>query len=169
MPSRQPTCPKRTENGNARWHQKGCAQFRPATCKHPDRPWYAKGVCHYCYHSVLRFKNDPGRKKDGISRRKRVLRRRYGISPEEYNQLFEAQGGVCAICHRPCRSGRALAVDHDHHTGKVRGLLCVCCNQAIGAFGDDPEVMSRALRYLRLAEQAQREGTAIGLYSSDPV
>jgi hypothetical protein len=59
------------------------------------------------------------------------LQHSYGISVREYNAMLEAQGGLCSICGRPPRK-RRLAVDHDHVTGKIRGLLCTCCNLAAG-------------------------------------
>jgi hypothetical protein len=77
-----------------------------------------------------------------------TLKHRYGISLEVYNAMLEQQGGVCAICGEKCRTGESLAVDHHHETGVVRGLLCRACNGAIGALGDDPEIIRAALRYL---------------------
>lgn len=81
------------------------------------------------------------------------LQRLYGISPAEYDALFAAQAGLCAICRKPEsmeRLGvlRGLCVDHDHKTGKVRGLLCARCNVAIGHLTDDPAVIHAAARYL---------------------
>lgn len=46
--------------------------------------------------------------------------------------MYEAQGGTCAICDQPCASGRRLAVDHDHVTNRIRGLLCAKCNSCLG-------------------------------------
>jgi len=82
------------------------------------------------------------------------LLRKYGITQGDYNSILKAQGGVCAICSRPETSKfhgkvRALAVDHDHDTGKVRGLLCWACNGSIGKFGDDPQMLDKAAAYLR--------------------
>jgi hypothetical protein len=83
------------------------------------------------------------------------LARRYGITSEEYAHLVKVQANACAICllpERVCdpRSGklRALAVDHDHATGRVRGLLCYRCNKAIGYLGENRESMARAITYL---------------------
>lgn len=80
---------------------------------------------------------------------KNRLLREFGITVEDYEAMLAAQGGVCAICAKECRSGRRLAVDHDHVTGVVRGLLCLHCNLALGKFDDDPERIERALAYLR--------------------
>lgn len=82
------------------------------------------------------------------------LKRNYDLTVEQYLDLAEKQGFVCAICHKPnfamkdCHSG-ILVVDHDHKTGKVRGLLCHNCNRALGLFQDDTSYMYRALRYLK--------------------
>lgn len=67
--------------------------------------------------------------------RKDTLRWRYGITEERYAQMLHAQGGVCALCRRdrPGRWGQ-YHVDHDHETGRLRGLLCVRCNAALGFY-----------------------------------
>jgi hypothetical protein len=85
------------------------------------------------------------------SERRRKLLKRYGMTPDEYDAMYEAQGGRCAICNRhetECQRGQ-LQVDHCHETGVVRGLLCGLCNTAIGKMGDDPERLIVAAHYLR--------------------
>lgn len=78
------------------------------------------------------------------------LKRSFGMTPEQYLELFEAQGQACYICRRHPRNQR-LAVDHDHTTGVVRGLLCKKCNRDIlGHVGDSPEVLRRAAEYLEV-------------------
>lgn len=74
--------------------------------------------------------------------------RQYGITEGDYWEMFERQLGLCAICHKP-ESDIKLAVDHDHETGEVRGLLCKRCNMAIGLLGDDPHVVTNAALYLK--------------------
>lgn len=66
----------------------------------------------------------------------------------EYDALAEAQGGVCAVCEKECSFGRALAVDHDHQAGRVRGLLCARCNVTLGNVSDDPGLLHRLAAYL---------------------
>lgn len=73
----------------------------------------------------------------------------YGITPTEYKQMLEGQDGVCAICFNGNRSGKLLAVDHDHITGAIRGLLCSACNAGVGMFKDDERLMLSAVRYLK--------------------
>jgi hypothetical protein len=76
------------------------------------------------------------------------LRRKYGISHEEYEALLHAQGGRCAICRREPNPKISLHVDHDHETGAVRGLLCVRCNNGIALFDEDHEVLRDIAGYL---------------------
>lgn len=73
--------------------------------------------------------------------------RKYGTSEAEYQQMFERQMGLCLICQKP-ENNIKLAVDHDHATGEVRGLLCKRCNMAIGLLDDDPHIVTRAALYL---------------------
>lgn len=67
-------------------------------------------------------------------RRNWWYQRTYGISLQEFEEMVKVQGGLCKICGEPPIKGRALHVDHDHKTGKVRGLLCFRCNGALGWF-----------------------------------
>lgn len=80
---------------------------------------------------------------------------RYGITLKEYEQLNSNQGGKCAICRkaetsRNKRDGtvRELAVDHNHETGEVRGLLCRACNVSLGFLDEDPVIINRMLEYI---------------------
>lgn len=73
---------------------------------------------------------------------------RYGLTPEQYWALYEAQGGVCHICRRATGKVRRLAVDHDHATGYVRGLLCKPCNSVLAHFRDDTATAWRCYDYL---------------------
>lgn len=78
------------------------------------------------------------------------LKKRYGISLDDYRAMLSSQGGRCAICRgtRTAR-GRELAVDHCHKTGRVRGILCVHCNVALGQARDRVDVLRAMIRYLR--------------------
>lgn len=73
--------------------------------------------------------------------------KQYGITPEDFEALAREQGHVCAICRRT-NGQKALAVDHCHQTGKIRGLLCDACNVSLGRMGDCPERLRRAAEYL---------------------
>lgn len=74
--------------------------------------------------------------------------KQFGMSKEQYSQLFVSQKTVCAICWRPSYKKR-LAVDHDHQTKKVRGLLCDFCNRGLGMFRDEVSLLERAAKYLK--------------------
>ncbi len=81
------------------------------------------------------------------------LQKRYGISIKEYKEMLDSQNGVCAICYcgeTAMKNGKplSLAVDHDHTTGDVRGLLCSKHNTGIGGFDDNIEHMKSAIAYL---------------------
>ena len=80
--------------------------------------------------------------------RRADLKKNYGITPEDYDEMLEAQSGVCAICEQNCGSGRRLAVDHNHATGAVRGLLCTKCNTSLGNANDDPQILIAMAMYL---------------------
>ncbi len=68
--------------------------------------------------------------------------------------MMAQQGRVCAICKQPCGHYSRLSLDHDHISGRVRGLLCNNCNRAIGMLGDDPARLVRAAEYLANASIA---------------
>lgn len=74
----------------------------------------------------------------------------YGLSLEQWNEMFIKQNGCCAVClrHQTEVPKQRLQVDHNHETGKIRGLLCGPCNMAIGLFRDDTHSLSKAIQYL---------------------
>lgn len=84
------------------------------------------------------------------------LRSKFKLSLGRYKEILDAQGGVCTICGEADKSGRALAVDHDHaccpgkkSCGKcVRSLLCMNCNRGLGHFRDNVDVMRSAIDYI---------------------
>jgi hypothetical protein len=76
------------------------------------------------------------------------LRNKFGLTPVEFDTLLAAQDGACALCDAPPTSGISLHVDHDHGTGEIRGLLCMRCNNALGLFREDPDLLRRAARYV---------------------
>jgi hypothetical protein len=79
--------------------------------------------------------------------RDKLMRRKYGIGQQQYDEMLAHQNGVCAICgDEP--DGRILHVDHHHVSGVVRGLLCTRCNTGLGQFRDSPDFLSHAIAYL---------------------
>lgn len=90
---------------------------------------------------------DEGRVKDIYTNTK--LKNRYGISLDEYRELFRLQGSRCKICNvHQDNLSKKLHVDHDHKTREVRGLLCRDCNNGLGHFKDQPNRLIEAVRYL---------------------
>ncbi len=86
------------------------------------------------------------------------LERRYGITVEDYDRMLEGQGGLCALC-------RERPAEHvDHLTGRVRGLLCFCCNQGLGSFRDRADVLELAIDYFRATTWQKRRITP-GVYA----
>lgn len=77
---------------------------------------------------------------------------RYGITTADYDRMFQEQSGLCKIC-KSSETGRKqsnhFAVDHDHKTGKVRGLLCLGCNKGLSCFKDDLQLFEKAMEYIR--------------------
>ena len=76
------------------------------------------------------------------------LEKTYGLRAGQYEAMYAAQGGVCALCLVATGKTKALAVDHDHKTGYVRGLLCGPCNKILGHARDDTAFFNRAILYL---------------------
>ena len=77
------------------------------------------------------------------------LRRLHRLTPDAFAALLAAQGGRCAICGTDERPKKNWHIDHDHTTGRIRGLLCVRCNNALGLLGENPATFDRAAAYLR--------------------
>lgn len=78
------------------------------------------------------------------------LRKQYNLTEQQYEELYESQHGCCAICADELIEvgSNNFGVDHDHTTGKVRGILCRRCNQGLGQFRDNPKLLQEAIRYL---------------------
>lgn len=94
------------------------------------------------------------RRRDPRAEKNRELKRRFGITVDDFDGMLNAQGGVCAICGGTNRAVHAdgaprhMAVDHCHKTNRVRGVLCDACNRGLGFFRDDPELLWKASEYL---------------------
>ncbi len=94
-------------------------------------------------------KTPPGK----LLQRRARLKKRYGLNIAQYNELLKKQRGLCALCgllERTRQKGqlRALAVDHNHETGVVRGLLCQRCNIALGHIEKNIELLPKIVKYL---------------------
>ena len=113
---------------------------------HPDRPYKAMGQCESCYQLDM------------------SLKYKYGIDRAGYDRMLKEQDGACRICRKKPRT-RRLAVDHDHKTNEVRGLLCSRCNEGLGRFEWDEKVLTNLIVYavliLRGRNKAMDEDAAI--------
>lgn len=79
-----------------------------------------------------------------------ILESTYGITLYDYNKILQSQDGVCNICGQPPSVRKHLAVDHDHDTGAVRGLLCHKCNVSLGHF-KDTKILEAAIKHIKTA------------------
>ena len=96
---------------------------------------------------ATRWQKNNREKYKGI-KRKAMLKANYGIAPEQFDAMAASQGFACAICK--IVPNKTLHVDHDHKTGRVRGLLCAQCNSAIGLLKENTEFLARAISYLSI-------------------
>lgn len=107
--------------------------------------------CRQCLPSAAFFRDR--NKRDGLTPACKTCARIlkvgwiYGLTAEAYQQMLEEQNFVCGICNN-VTEGQELCVDHDHATGRVRGLLCRPCNTALGLLEDDRSRLMAAVAYL---------------------
>ena len=104
------------------------------------------------------LRNYHKRRSKGPEEAERLRRNRlksvYGISSEDYNDLFQKQNGCCVICGKHQNEfERRLCVDHCHKTGIVRGLLCTKCNAGLGNFDEDFSRFEKAMLYLKMVDR----------------
>jgi hypothetical protein len=119
--------PERTKELNKRWHKNN-----PERRKELNKRWR---------------ENNPEKVKE--MEKKSLLKNNYNIDINDYNNMLTLQVSGCTICGKSItENGKALAVDHDHETGAVRGLLCNSCNTALGLFNDNPELLRKAADYI---------------------
>ena len=116
---------------------------RKADC-HPDKRHVAFGLCSRCY-----FRRQWAGNPEEVSSKKRreLLKHRFNITPEQYEEMLVMGAGCCWICGKPPKKKR-LAVDHCHKTKRVRGLLCWWCNNRIVTSRVTPDMLRTAAEYL---------------------
>lgn len=103
------------------------------------------------------LKHKPFRKKVSPDVHRNIsYKRNFGITLNDYNIILKNQKGKCAICKQKESNGKNLSVDHDHKTGKVRGLLCNNCNRSLGLLKDDISVLKNCIKYLKKNEQSKK-------------
>lgn len=140
-------------SGRRRGTCKACDKAREREKYAEDPDYYKVKAARWAAENAERDRQLRRRNKPDQHRRQK-----YGITPEQYEAMKAEQGGRCAICRDPLaepESGRRSPhVDHCHRTGANRGILCHGCNTGIGSLRDDPEIVARALAYLRRYAEA---------------
>lgn len=138
---------------------RGCGVSRPVTAfgvrGQRDGVTLYRSRCKECSSEQARSWYAENKERANGRRRRSLLQEKYGITENEYAALLEKQNGVCAICEEPETATRdgapvRLSVDHDHATGRVRGLLCHGCNRALGLVEDDVDLLRQMLTYLTI-------------------
>lgn len=127
-----------------------CKETKPLDefVKRSNRASGRQSYCKKCHNIKSRDEYSSDRMKDYD------LKKLYGISLDDYEQLFNEQEGSCKICSRHISElnhghKKNLCVDHNHDTGKIRGLLCDKCNRGLGLFCDDETMLLKAVDYLK--------------------
>jgi len=151
---------KRSDRPWLRSHCRACESDRA-------RKWYQVNRGHAisrssAWHSKNRSRSSENQRKWRAKNRALVRqlgveqrrKRKYGVTPEMYDAMIAASGGLCAICRKPA----SLSIDHDHSTGLVRDLLCRGCNTGLGGFKDDPSALQAAIAYLHKHGKQQGGG-----------
>lgn len=100
--------------------------------------------CRECDNKQRKERKQREKERDPDAWRDKYLKKTYGISLQDYNEMVTDQGGLCWICEQESD----LVVDHDHETEKVRGLLCNLCNTSLGGFKDNIGSLEKAIKYL---------------------
>ena len=136
----------------------GCGVKKSLEGEFYTNPRYKGGYMRRCKSCVRTYKNAHKKPltETQLERHRAYMRQRmflhnlkklYGMTLEQYQDLLAAQANRCAICNRLFK--KTPLIDHCHKTGKVRGLLCRACNTGIGSFRDDPTLTEAATRYLQ--------------------
>lgn len=106
-------------------------------------------MCSKCYQRLRRATMPAGKR---LEARRLSNLQSYGLSPDNFDQLWQAQSGCCGVCSRALvmggRFNASVFVDHDHKTGRVRGLLCMRCNTVLGFLEDSALLCLAAVNYL---------------------
>lgn len=134
-----------------------CGKYKKNNAFYKDKTKKNKlsTYCQVCSKVKERTKRKLQPHKTKLTDWQYFLKKNYDITPEEYNRMLKSQNGVCAICGEPeiqidKRSNvkRRLAIDHDHKTGEIRGLLCIRCNVFVGRIDNNPTVLQSVIHYL---------------------
>lgn len=135
---------------------KDCLIEHPITefRKVSDRKSGVHSACRKCFNKrstvyAKTYANKNGKK---LYHRNRNLIKLYGITLKEFDEILDRQNGLCAVCNGTAEKSKynRFHVDHDHATGKVRGLLCHYCNITLGMVNDNPDTLQKLINYLKI-------------------
>jgi len=119
---------------------------RKRYCKEYNKVWYQKNKERRLKEVAEYVKANPDKVEKWLLK---FRCKKYGLTVQQYLDLKIKQNNLCAICQQPNKSERCdFHIDHDHRTGKVRGLVCNNCNRGLGYFADNPIVLRLAASYL---------------------
>ena len=143
----------KTSKGGKSWHCKPCVNKKCRKNYQENKEYFIKKGIEWGKNNPEKvvessrkwYKNNPKKVKSNR------LKHRYGMTTDDYDRILESQNGVCAICKQkePIK-GITLAVDHNHDTGAIRGLLYNKCNKGLGYFNDNPNLVETAAEYLAM-------------------
>lgn len=143
-----------------------CKEVKDMSCFYVDRartPGY-RYVCKSCcsaYSAARNKKRGPDKDKN-----RRNNLKKYGVTPEWFEEKLKSQGGMCSICGGgSSNKWGTLFVDHDHRSGSVRGVICMNCNTAIGHVGDSAEKLYLIAEYLHLNSSVAVDHGDRGVYN----
>jgi len=124
--------------------------FTGVACKngHVAERWNYNGICVECKREA----DKPSNIKAG---KKYRVKKEYGLTPQQVDDMMIAQGGKCAICNDVLGSTHHAQIDHCHATGVVRGLLCINCNWMLGKSRDNPVTLRAAADYLERSKEKE--------------
>lgn len=172
-----------TEYDTAKRSKDGFQNYCRSCCKAYQKKWRAENREHHRATQRARYAANPekacevqrryrDKHRDRLSpmwrdRRRAVTLAQYGLTPASYEELLKSQDHACAICRStdPRHWSGRFQIDHDHDTGKVRGLLCASCNGGLGLFRDDPKRLAVAITYL-MGSPTEKTSTAEESFSA---
>ena len=127
---------------------------------HVRNTGYLQSRCKECTKTAWSENNEKYRQNPENKKRKKYLtfKRKYGINPEDYDQMIIQQNSSCACCGK---QPEKLCIDHCHSTGRIRALLCVSCNFAIGYAQDSIEILENMVKYLKKYDSADAHNRTI--------
>lgn len=128
-----------------------CDEHKPRTEFYPHSvsPRGVSAWCRDCTNATTKKAQKTNPEKARAACKKSKLKTKWGMTVAEYDAMLASQGGGCAVCDTQTPGGMGrFPVDHDHKTGRIRGLLCNLCNVGLGHLKDSPELLRKAASYI---------------------